>query len=221
MRIAGASPTSSCVAWAALVVAGCSYETNAVNAPADSERTAEATTPPPAQSGGSERASRTGSAVGLAPLPDERPAAAASRAPAASSESAAPKTVPPPRREGTILTDRTRAVMDYPEALAAGYRPSPGQEGVDVLTQLGTAPVRIASTAGSLPVKQWLSQHKAVEGRHPTHAELMQWMEEHPGFELPSRYPYESYAYDGMTGRFVVVEHPEMKARYLKDRGVE
>ncbi|MEX0716706.1 MAG: hypothetical protein WD066_08970 [Planctomycetaceae bacterium] len=222
MRITGASMASLCVALAALIVVGCSYETSAVKSPEDPQKTAETNTTPPAESGGSQRVSRIGSAVGLAPLPDDRPAAAPSQAPAASSESPAPpKTIPPPRREGTILTDRTREIMDYPQALAAGYRPAPGQEGVDVLTQLGTVGVRVGSFAGSLPVKQWLNQQKAVEGRYPTHAELMKWMEDNPGFELPSRYPYESYAYDGTTGQFVVVEHPESKAQYLKDRGVE
>lgn len=202
--------------------AGCSYDTGGAPAPASPQETASQPQPAPQTptGDGGRRTARVAGALGIAAPSDPPPRPQAAPPTSASPRVSVPATVPPPRREGTILTERTSEVVDFAQAQAAGYRPVPGQEGVDVLTQLGTVGVRVGSFVGSIPLKRWLQEHKALNGRYPTFAEVTEWIAQN-NYELPARYGYERYAYDESTGQFIVVEHPDLKTQYMRDRGVQ
>ena len=149
---------------------------------------------------------------GIAPVEDMagvQPAAKSTPAKAKQPATPPAKKRPPQGDEKrSIIGQKTKQILDAKQATKNGGMVvvSSKVSGSDPLTQLGSAYTRGASFAGSLPLKQWLQQHKALNNRYPTYDELIDWMKKNPRVELPVLPAHRTYGYDSDKGEIVVLE---------------
>jgi hypothetical protein len=154
----------------------------------------------------------------------QQPAAAQTSAapPAGNAQNSGRNTHAGDQGKASFVGRTTRDIVDVREATKnpniVVITPKTG--GSDPLTQVGSTYVRGASFAGSLPLKQMIQHHKALEGRAPSYPELMTWMKQNPKVELPVLSPAQMYGYDSQTGEIVVLEDKAEKARRYREAGI-
>ena len=171
----------------------------------EAQQSADALSPeaaPPAPAGNSEPP---------AAPPMAGPEAAPAAAPAATAD----------EESGTHVGKTTKEVLDAKE-LASDPNWSVAAEDstqVTAFTITGTAYNRAAALAGTANLGQWLKQQQALNGKWPTYQELQDYIAKNP-VDMPALREYQHYGYDETTGKVVVLENQQEKAKRRGELGL-
>ncbi|MGC1273626.1 MAG: hypothetical protein WBC44_07975 [Planctomycetaceae bacterium] len=83
----------------------------------------------------------------------------------------------------------------------------------------GTAYNRAAALGGTVNLGQWLKQEQALNGSWPTYQQLLDYIEMNP-VDMPALREYQHYGYDETTGKVVILENQQEKAKRRNELGL-
>lgn len=83
----------------------------------------------------------------------------------------------------------------------------------------GTAYNRAAALGGTVNLGQWLKQEQALNGSWPTYQQLLDYIKMNP-VDMPALREYQHYGYDETTGKIVILENQQEKAKRRGELGL-
>ncbi len=132
-----------------------------------------------------------------------------------------PATAPAGDESGTHVGRKTKEVLNANE-LANDSNWSVAAEDpsqVSGFSAPGTAYNRAAALAGTVNLSQWLKQEQALNGKWPTYQELQDYIARNP-VDMPALREYQHYGYDETTGKVVILENQQEKAKRRSELGL-